>query len=226
MSGIVADQAQLDMTPFLIPGDWVNGSEDYVYDGDQDLFVLVSNVDRSKSGAPKNVVVYRQHFDGSLRLVLTLTSQVSYLGGRFAVTADGVGIVRVVGLDRTVRPVAVPGFVPLRSGGNPAVYPLALASPWTPYGPPFPPPVYRKTHDGMVVLQGVARGNGATEVASLIATLPPGYRPDSRLSFSANAGQSWVTAVGRLDVMPDGSLLSMTAHANWMSLSVSFFGGV
>lgn len=98
---------------------------------------------------------------------------------------------------------------------------LALQGTWASYGGIWGDARFRKAPDGLVTLQGLLSGGSA----SVIANLPPGYRPGQRLAFltpiSGNApyGLSYV----RLDLEANGNLSLLNAgvesNMSWVSLA-------
>lgn len=93
-----------------------------------------------------------------------------------------------------------------------------LKSGWTNYGGAggtYPDASYTKASDGVVSLRGLI-GGGAISQGSIIAWLPPGYRPAKQQIFDAanNAG------FARIDVWPDGRVVVNAVSSNgWLGLN-------
>ncbi len=89
---------------------------------------------------------------------------------------------------------------------------------WTTHIPgSFSPASFFKRPDGMVILRGLVKRTGTD---SLIATLPAGTRPKSRLMFTSSA----LNAFARIDILPTGVITLVTGSAtSWVSLdSIAF----
>ncbi|MGR6115795.1 phage tail spike protein [Aeribacillus composti] len=116
-----------------------------------------------------------------------------------------------------------PGFIHSLSTGEPitklAHAFLALQNGWSNYGGNFQPARYSKSADGWVHLSGLVR-NGT--IGSALATLPAGCRPRNVEIFRvASAG----AANGLIYVYPDGRVVPIDGHRDWISLSgVAFLG--
>eukprot|EP01084_Bolivina_argentea_P253836 426544_1 len=84
---------------------------------------------------------------------------------------------------------------------------------WTPYGGEYSPPKAFKIGN-VVYLKGVVKDG---KNASLIAILPPGWRPVGRRIFCSSQHQF---TSARVDVLPDGRIwmaCNLSAH-KWVSL--------
>jgi hypothetical protein len=96
-----------------------------------------------------------------------------------------------------------------------------LSSGWANYGQALEAGAYRKDKQGEVHLRGVlTQAAGAPSVNSLIATLPPGYRPAVHQIFSTFAGLPETAA--RVDIYPTGGLFWVagpTAEPDYLTLS-------
>lgn len=95
---------------------------------------------------------------------------------------------------------------------------LTLQNSWAYYGSPFSRPEYTKGSDGMVSLKGLLNA-GSTSGDTIIATLPAGYRPAQRelIPIISNG------ALGRLDILPDGTLRFEIGSSAWFSLDNILF---
>lgn len=83
---------------------------------------------------------------------------------------------------------------------------------------------------GMVFVEGLVAKNGVPAASEVIATLPSGYRPRARHMFAVAAGADGggATVYGRVDVLPDGTLLWMAGQTGgtgnrWVDLSTIKF---
>jgi hypothetical protein len=96
---------------------------------------------------------------------------------------------------------------------------LPLTSGWIAFDAAnYSPPTYTKSADGIVTVRGLIK-NGAYSTGSLIATLPPGYRPAERQIYTCTANGSW----SRVDVLPNGDMQIRAAYNGWISLdSITF----
>jgi hypothetical protein len=84
-------------------------------------------------------------------------------------------------------------------------HPLAFAAGWTNYGAGYFAAAYRKDAVGRVTLRGLVRKDGTPVSGEAIATLPAGYRPQSRALFAVGAGGP-SDIYGRVDVLPNGEV--------------------
>ncbi|MBJ7471049.1 MAG: hypothetical protein JHD16_07080 [Solirubrobacteraceae bacterium] len=112
-----------------------------------------------------------------------------------------------------------PGAVPQPS----AWQNFGLENGWTNFGSGYQLGGFRKDASGTVQLRGVLKRD-AGPVESVIATLPPGYRPAVREVFAPNTGG--LSDHGRVDVLANGQVLwasGATAPGSYVSLSgISF----
>lgn len=91
----------------------------------------------------------------------------------------------------------------------------ALQNGWSNYNSTYPDASYTKAADGVVSLRGLI-GGGSTASSSLIARLPPGYRPAEKQIFDVvnNAG------FARVDVWPTGEIVVNAVSSNtWLGLN-------
>lgn len=92
-----------------------------------------------------------------------------------------------------------------------------LTNSWITFGGSYPTPSYRKDANGRVYLRGVLKSGTLTAAAF---TLPAGYRPAAKLSFSplnANAG-------AQMDVNTDGTVVPGAGSTSYIGLDgISFF---
>jgi len=88
----------------------------------------------------------------------------------------------------------------------------------------YAPGAYRKDARGRVYLRGLVTNGDALAEGSVIATLPPGYRPTGRLIFPVgDAVGGWAS---RVDVLPTGDVVWIsggTAEVDFTSLSTISF---
>lgn len=95
---------------------------------------------------------------------------------------------------------------------------LSLQNSWASYGGVFSTAKYTKTDDRIVTLEGLIR-LGTTTGNTVIATLPPGYRPDARMIFNVYTNYKY----GRIDVLPTGEVIVNDLDSTWASLNgISF----
>lgn len=101
--------------------------------------------------------------------------------------------------------------------GNPADG--QLGNGWVNYSSGWGPPQYTKAPDNIVSLRGLVSG-GTTTSGTLIARLPPGYRPKGYLIFyTAQYPNTW----SRIDVNSNGYIISNMSNSTWTSLDgISF----
>lgn len=95
---------------------------------------------------------------------------------------------------------------------------LSLVNGWTWYGGVFSTPQYVKTSDGLVQLKGLI-GGGSSTYGSVIATLPPGFRPKARILSVVPDTANY----GRLDILPNGQILYMGTSNTWYALDGMVF---
>ena len=82
---------------------------------------------------------------------------------------------------------------------------LPFASNWSNYGAPWEGGAYRRDQLGAVHLRGLVTQAGGPPVPSVIATLPPGYRPANGRIFVVHTGEN-PHAAGRVNVLPNGNV--------------------
>lgn len=95
---------------------------------------------------------------------------------------------------------------------------LPLVNSWIYYGSPFSLVEYTKGSDNMVSLKGLIRA-GTTTGDTIMATLPSGYRPAQRLLIPIVSSG----ALGRLDILPDGTIRFEIGNNGWLSLDNIIF---
>lgn len=109
-------------------------------------------------------------------------------------------------------------YFPDNSGSKISWNGLGFQNGWINYDTSFyQPGQYTKTKSNHVHLRGLVKSGAA---GSVIAVLPPGYRPARRLLMSVISNGSWA----RLDINTDGSVIPMENFSStWGSLdSVNF----
>jgi hypothetical protein len=82
---------------------------------------------------------------------------------------------------------------------------------WGDYGAPGPAGAFRKDKLGEVHLRGIATRGGPDVLPTrleVIATLPPGYRPQARIDFETAGGNGDTAAQFFID--PDGTMVYLT----------------
>ena len=92
--------------------------------------------------------------------------------------------------------------------------PLPYLNGWVDYGAGYSPCGYRKLSSGLVILKGLVK-NGT---ASVILTLPAGYRPGLTLIFNMQTNPGGATPC-RVDVGPNGDIGHQGGSNVWISLS-------
>lgn len=91
----------------------------------------------------------------------------------------------------------------------------ALQNSWDNYSSTYPSASYTKAADGIVSLRGLI-GGGSTSSSSLIARLPPGYRPAEKQIFDVTNNADFA----RVDVWPTGEIVVNSVSSNgWLGLN-------
>jgi hypothetical protein len=89
---------------------------------------------------------------------------------------------------------------------------------WASYGSPFSPARYIKDDLGVVHLDGLIAGG---TIAAGAFTLPVGFRPAYQQIYAAVCNPN---AIGRLDILTNGTVIPNTGSNVWWSLAgVTFF---
>jgi type II secretory pathway pseudopilin PulG len=147
----------------------------------------------------------------------SLYQHIAEIGGGNGASMIGIDVSTSFGI--VAKNMATNDFL----GTNAVFYPssyaswtnLTLQNSWTTYGGIFATPQYTTGTDGVVVLKGLIKGGTAT-FGTVIANLPPGYRPAARILYGTmNNG-----AYGRIDILPTGDIIAaMNLSSNvWLSL--------
>lgn len=98
----------------------------------------------------------------------------------------------------------------------------SAGSGWVDYSSTFAHATYTRTSAGVVSLKGLVK-NGTATWDTTMFTLPPGYRPDTRLIFYVGSYNAGASGFGRIDVLPSGEVRFMQGTSNWISLdSIKF----
>jgi Tfp pilus assembly protein PilV len=95
---------------------------------------------------------------------------------------------------------------------------LTLQNGWVAHAAGYASPQYTKSSDGIVTVKGLIK-SGSTANGSIIANLPPGYRPAASQIFSSVANDAY----GRIDVAANGDILFRVGHVNSTSLDAISF---
>lgn len=96
---------------------------------------------------------------------------------------------------------------------------FSLQNGWVTYSATYNSPQFTKTSSGRVFLKGLVK-SGTTTNGTVIASLPPGYRPQGRLVFQAATSAN---VPGRIDVLANGDVVIVSGSANWISMdNISF----
>lgn len=79
-------------------------------------------------------------------------------------------------------------------------------------------PQYTKSADGIVTIKGLIK-SGTVTSGTVIATLPPGYRPAATLVFAVSQNYDF----GRIDILSNGDIVTRAVSATWTSMDqISF----
>lgn len=110
---------------------------------------------------------------------------------------------------------------PLTGGGRGGIVKLNLLNGWTNYSEYTGSYQYVEAQaqllpSGIVVLSGLP-GNGTVTSETVIATLPPGYRPDSDMMFPTLSGNAWKS----IKIKANGDILT---QSGWISSFASLDG--
>lgn len=110
---------------------------------------------------------------------------------------------------------------PLTGGGRGGIVKLNLLNGWTNYSEYTGSYQYVEAQaqllpSGIVVLSGLP-GNGTVTSETVIATLPPGYRPDSDMMFPTLNGNAWKS----IKIKANGDILT---QSGWISSFASLDG--
>lgn len=93
--------------------------------------------------------------------------------------------------------------------------PLTMLAGWKPYSDySWANPKVAKTADGIVAVTGLVLG-GTTTAGTVIATLPPGFRPDYQTMFSVNNSD----VARAVDVLPNGNIQLRGSISGYISLN-------
>ncbi len=96
---------------------------------------------------------------------------------------------------------------------------LTLQPSWTTYnGATFATPQYTKTNDNVVYVKGLI-GTGPYTYDTVIAMLPAGFRPKSRILYTTAGNGGYA----RLDVLANGQIRYMGTAGGWYSLDGLMF---
>lgn len=107
---------------------------------------------------------------------------------------------------------------------------LSLKTGFSAYSPTtFGTPTYTKADDGIVSLSGAVAGASGATAPTVIATLPAGYRPESRIIFATTSSRTSNTDnFVQLDIRSNGDIVLTTTSTTyqWISLdNISFVAG-
>lgn len=98
---------------------------------------------------------------------------------------------------------------------------LDLQGDWQRYSDSYNAPMFTRTTSGRVFLKGLIKSSTATSSSgTVIATLPPGYRPAGALVFPTSTSPD---TDAKIDVQADGDIIFFRGNNNWISLEgISF----
>lgn len=150
--------------------------------------------------------------------IMTFPTTSNTAFNQFSLTNTGNGVVAARGINGS-------GYWSIQSMHYPYTYngwtPLTLeaAGGWVPFdATTFSQPSYTKATDGAVTLRGTIK-NGSTAAGTVIAKLPPGYRPKERLLFTADSNGAW----SRVDIFANGDVVLRFGYSGFFSLDgISF----
>ena len=91
----------------------------------------------------------------------------------------------------------------------------ALNSPFSAYGSGFVQPSYYRDNNMMVHLRGLAAISGTASANDVMFTLPKGFRPAQRKLFTTQKNPNDDV---RLDVLSDGSIITIESMTAWVSI--------
>lgn len=91
----------------------------------------------------------------------------------------------------------------------------ALNSPFAAYGSGFVQPSYYRDNNMMVHLRGLASISGTANANDVMFTLPKGFRPSQRKLFTTQTNPNVDV---RLDVLSDGSVITIESMTAWVSI--------
>jgi hypothetical protein len=92
------------------------------------------------------------------------------------------------------------------TGSAEAWKPLPFINGWKNYGSIWELGSYRKDQLGIVHLRGLITFPGGPTGGSVIAVLPPGYRPQNGRLYAVHTGEGPPPGVGRVNVLADGQI--------------------
>lgn len=100
--------------------------------------------------------------------------------------------------------------------------PLILKGSWSDFDSGWSSAAYTRLSSGLILIKGLIKNPTAPAAGSVIATLPPDYRPEGGTIFYGTALDNGGAAVsGRLDVALNGNITLASSHAtiSWISLN-------
>ena len=153
-------------------------------------------------------------FQPGQHLILPAVDRSAYIGG-YNLQNNNAVVSRAMYLDFTaIHTIYYPASY---SGWSPV---LTASGGWGPFGGLYSTLQYAKSADDIVIVKGLLK-SGTVASGTVVATLPPGYRPKEKLIFNALSNNSAV----RLDVDVNGqiSIVGSGANITFLSLdSISF----
>ena len=99
-----------------------------------------------------------------------------------------------------------------------------LQNSWAYYGSPYSLPRYTKSIDGIVSVKGLIH-SGTTTATTVIANLPSGFRPAAEVleTIAIDSSTTGEPTWGRVDILPNGNIITETVNATWTSLDSVYF---
>lgn len=125
--------------------------------------------------------------------------------------AEDITVTQELRLKGDLTVVTQPDFRKIGSTGSPP-----FENSWVYYGGGWQEPGFWKDPLGFVHLRGMMKSGTLTTAAF---TLPPGFRPDKGEIFNAVTD----TGSGRVDVLPDGTVVPQSGGTGFVSLSGIYF---
>jgi len=215
MIRFVASTAPYTWTDLALTNSWVNYGGQYAnmrstIDGSGRVQVqgLLKSGTATPSGTPAATLPVGQRPSNSYILPSASTTAFnSYQASTTAISTRG---------------IAGNGYWSIQGSFFPSAYSnwtaLTLKNSWVVYSATFTPPSYTKTADNVVTVRGLIK-SGTVTAGTVLATLPPGYRPAERQIYTGNA----LDAYSRIDVLPTGDIQLRAGSASFTSLdSITF----
>lgn len=108
-------------------------------------------------------------------------------------------------------------FVKNANAIQPSWLSLTFQNGWVNYGYEYQTAQYRLNNFGTVELRGRITA-GTTTAGTVIATLPSGYRPPAKLSFSIVTNNTTDDQIGQIDIDSSGNIIVIRGFNTYLSL--------